>query len=342
MQLPNAVKKAAEKSEALQKQLQDGKPQEQKGQDGTTPQDDGTPQDQNRDTSPPQVDQSTPDKTDTPKTDDPESLSQEEESFKQKYLTLQGKFNAQVPSLQQEVRNLQQSVSTLQSENAQLKESIEQKSQDPVGEKNMSDLDPEVFKEYGEDFGALVETIQSVQKENTNLKAKLNELSGDVNQSKVSAYDAYIVQVKAELAKLTDVSFDVLNSDQEFLNFLRQFPENEFEARFTKLHRAEAARDINSTMAIFKEYLGMQKTKQPEPKKDPEPQDVPNLQPAPNNTGTDLSPPTPQQNQKVWNRQEIAQFYKDKTNGVYRGREEEAAALEQDIFLAQQQGRIAA
>lgn len=50
-------------------------------------------------------------------------------------------------------------------------------------------------------------------------------------------------------------------------------------------------------------------------------------------------PPNPTQ-VKIWTRAEIAQFYREMREGVYRGKEAEAAALEKDIFAAQREGRV--
>jgi hypothetical protein len=44
---------------------------------------------------------------------------------------------------------------------------------------------------------------------------------------------------------------------------------------------------------------------------------------------------------KQWSRPEIAQFFADKMNGRYKGREAESRSLESDIFLAQREGRVA-
>lgn len=43
---------------------------------------------------------------------------------------------------------------------------------------------------------------------------------------------------------------------------------------------------------------------------------------------------------RTWSNSDIAKFYSDKRAGVYRGKEQEAAALEQDIYAAQREGRI--
>ncbi|WP_300456639.1 hypothetical protein [Desulfobacula sp.] len=324
MTLPDAVRKAAERSEAIQKQLREGKPQDQPG----TPPLDGDPQPGQRDTLPEQVVQQTQKPVDTP----------EPEHYKDKYLTLKGKFDAEVPRLHQEIRNLQSSVSELQTKNAQLTEAgNNQNVKDPTVDEG-DPLNPDDFTQYGDDFGKLINTIQTLQAQNKELTEQISQISGDVSKDRETdaktKYENYLSQVKQAITQKGE-SFDALNTDQNFLNFLRQFPEHEFESRHAKLQRAEANRDLQATIEIFDEYLGSQsKEKPPDTPK-------PNIQPAPNNTGTDLNPPT-QQSARTWTRKQIAQFYTDKAAGKFRGRDDEAKALEADIFLAPTQGRIVA
>ncbi len=321
MELPSAVKRAADRSEAIQKQLKEGKPKDQ----GTTPVN-GTPASSD----------TLPDKTvvqQTPAPDTPQQQKGDEETYKQRYFTLKGKFDAQVPRLQQDLRDLQHTVSDLQNKNTQLSEAANnQNNKDPV---DVEALDPEAFASYGEEFETLVKTIQTLQTQNKSLADQVTRLSGDVTQDRETkakkAYEGYINEVRQKVEAM-NVNFDVLNNDPAFLNYLRQYPENEFEPRLAKLRRAEAAHDLIATIAIFKEYLG---------KSTPSNTPKPNVQPAPGNPGTDLNPPIPAQSTKIWTRAEISNFYKDKSNGKYAGREDEAKALEMDIFQAPRQGRIA-
>ena len=131
MELPAAVKAGAERAEALQKQLADRKPRD--NQKGTTPRPeaqtaDGTPED-GRDTS--QVadvaQKQTQQTVDSPRlnSDQPQAdpvKDGDEGAWKQRYLTLKGKFDAQVPKMNHEIRNLQDTVSVLEQENGQLKQ----------------------------------------------------------------------------------------------------------------------------------------------------------------------------------------------------------------------------
>lgn len=44
---------------------------------------------------------------------------------------------------------------------------------------------------------------------------------------------------------------------------------------------------------------------------------------------------------RQWTREQIAKFYSDKRNGLFKGKEDEATAMERDIFAAQREGRVA-
>ena len=50
--------------------------------------------------------------------------------------------------------------------------------------------------------------------------------------------------------------------------------------------------------------------------------------------------PPSQAQKKQWTRQDITTFFKDKMDGKYKGKEEEARSIESDIFLAQREGRV--
>jgi hypothetical protein len=61
---------------------------------------------------------------------------------------------------------------------------------------------------------------------------------------------------------------------------------------------------------------------------------------APGRASSGTTPPA-QAQKKQWTRSEIADFFREKQAGRYKGREAEARALESDIFLAQREGRVA-
>ena len=323
MSLPTAVKKAGDRADALQEGLNKEKPQENK--EGTTPVD-GTPAIDNRDTS---LDSQTPE-VKTPET--PPSKDNDAD-FQQKYQTLKGKFDAEMPRMHQDLRDLKQTVSDLQFKNSELMSAAN--NQTPK-ESTVEGLDPKDFAEYGEEFEGLVKTIQTLQNQNAELKGQVEQVSGNVKQQADNDYTVYMDQIKKTLSTELKVDFDQLNNDPAFLNFLRQYPANGQESRHAQLQRAEASRNLPATIDIFKEYLG-----NINPAKQPDPVIQPNIQPTSQPPGTDVNPPA-QQSTTMWNRAEISAFYQDVSSGKFKGREDEQKAYEQDIYLAQKQGRIVA
>jgi len=315
MNLPSAVKKAGERADSLQKNL--GKPKE-----GTTPIN-GTPVDTSPDSQKPDV-----------KTPDNPQSNDKTVDYQQKYQSLKGKFDIENPRMHQEIRELQRTVSDLHTKNSELMEAANNPKQK---ESEVAGLDPKDFAEYGEEFESLVKTIQNLQTKNAELQGQVEKVSGDAQQQSQNDYAVYMDQVKNVVSTELNSNFDQLNNDPAFLNFLRQFPENGQESRHVMLQRAEAGKNLKATIDIFKEYLG--NISQAKPNPDPQPQ--PNVQPPANNTGTDIKPPTLQSTQ-TWSRAEISAFYNDLNNGKFKGRDDEAKAYEQDIYLAQTQGRIVA
>ena len=333
MKLPKAVTDAAKASEDLQQQLIDGKPQE--GQPGTP---DGTPTAADRDT----LQDGVVNLQQQP--DTPEIQPEPEETWKQRYLSLQGKYNAQVnfdvPVLQTENRNLRTAVQDLQAENNQLKAGSQQNQQESQQDGNQKPLDPSEYEAYGPEFSNLIETINTLEARNKDLSAKVQDLSGDVIQSKEDSqsqrYNQYMTDLKTKITGFGS-DFDALNSDAAFLNFLRQYPQNGRESRHDALRRAEKNLDLSATLGIFKEYLS---NPTPPAQNSPNPTPTPNIQPPADNPGSDTNPPVGPQG-KIWTRAEISGFYQDKIAGKYKGKEEEAARMEADIHIAPTQGRVA-
>lgn len=326
MSLPKAVQDAAKRSEELVKQLREGKPQDQ--DQGTTSQEqpNETPQDPDRDTLP------TPE--DKQQTQAQQKAKEDEETYKQRYLTLKGKFDAQVPRLQQDNQRLNAIVADLQTQVKQLQDTASANTQNNNGD-DRSTIDADAFEEYGPEFSSLAKTVQILQQENTRLKEQVQDLSGDFQLQRQNdseqARQNYMGQVVSHVSQLGQ-DFNVLNSDKKFLNWLRQFPDDEDESRHSKLLRAEEEMDLEATKKIFDEYLG-------KPQKSDKPKQQPNIQPDLRTTGTDSSPPKTN-DKKIWTRAEISGFYAKKMKGFFRGKDEEAHAIEADIHAASGEGRI--
>lgn len=332
MSLPKAVRDAAERAEKLSQQLNEGKPRN--PDDGTTLASEGdkTPPGQDRDTLPKTEDKPMdrkPEDSQTPPGKDDEA------TYKQRYLTLKGKFDAQVPRLQQDVKSLNMTVTRLQEENTRLKVTVESKTTDPSGGSDQT-IDVDAFNDYGDEFSTLARTVKRLQEENATLRSSVQNISGDFQLQKQSdskaKSSAYMEKVVSHVASLGQ-EFDQLNTDRDFLNWLRQVAPGDVEPRLTKLRRAQDNMDLESTTLIFNDYMGTLNKKPSHEVKQP------NIQPTPQVTGSDVAPPT-SPNTRMWTRSQIKQFYSDKMRGLFKGREQDAEDIEADIHAASNEGRI--
>ncbi|HEX9972305.1 MAG TPA: hypothetical protein VGD14_09560 [bacterium] len=311
--IPVAVQRAGELADTLHAQLS-----------GTKPED--TPKPEPKDTLPPNNVADTPPEQSPAETDTSD--------YKAKYLTIQGKYNAEVPKLTMEIRSLKALVNSLEDQNLKLT-SKDQSSGGDV-------LNKEKFEQYGEEFGSLVDEIQQLKKQNADLVTQINSIQSTSENYGVVSFDTYMKGVIDAVAKL-GANFDSLNNDPVFIGWLKQVPVGEYESRIAKLRRAENSMDLPTTVEIFRTYLGQAHSIEQNIQDNVNQQaaNPPNVQPPHNLTGSDINP-KPAGNQKVWSRSEITKFYADQTAGAYRGRETEAATIENDIFLAQVEGRIRA
>ena len=321
MKLPDAVLKAAQRSSEIAQSLQNGK---------TPSQDDGitapaAPQGQAQDTLPPKKPEDTQPPVD----------------YEAKYLTLKGKYDAEVPRLNQTIRTLQDSQAQLVHEIETLKRTTPETKNEPAT--GIDSVDFVKLGEYGEDFGKLGAVIEDLnrklsdtQRELSATKAQLGNVSETQQVTEQQARTQYMSSVRAGVARLGG-DFDTLNTDPGFLNFLRQYPEGENQSRLAMLNQYEIYLNLDGALGFFKEYLSSKSHVQREPAANK----LPNVQPTSLPPGTDVNLGIPTST-KTWTRKEISQFYIDKSKGKYKGREEECRKLELDIFQAPTQGRVTA
>jgi len=312
--IPVAVQRAGELSDTLQKELTDPKPKD-------------IPQTEPKDTLPPNfpgdLPSSPPTETDT-------------SDYKAKYLSLQGKYNAEVPKLTMEIRNLKSQVVSLEEQVSTLLINKNQNAE--KGEV----LNKEQFEQYGKEFGSLVDEIQQLKKQNADFSAQIDSLQSAPKGT--NNHEAYMNGVIDAIARL-GANFDIMNIDPVFIGWLKQVPPGDYEDRHAKLKRAEAAMDLPATVEIFKTYLGQiqppaQDSGGPTLGKKPA-ANIPNIQPPHTLTGSDVNP-NASGDKKVWSRAEILKFHTDQTAGVYRGREAEVAEIDAKIFAAAREGRVSA
>lgn len=269
-------------------------------------------------------------------------------TYAQRWRSLQGVYNATKRDLDtaaQRIANLEQLVSSMQT--AKVDSSI------PTPARHVTDKDQ---SEYGAD---MIEFARRVTREEVAPLAQA--VRGLLDQIKQLQGVVPVVQrVEATQAQTAEESFynkldarvsdwRVVNNDVRFHDWLLATDPVTGIVRQVALEDAHARLDVDRVVNIFaagKQAIGVATPAAPTAADPAAAQRASNVsklerQVAPGRASAGSVPPAPKA-AKTWTRAEISKFYADRQRGVYKGREAESAALEQDIFKAQAEGRIVA
>lgn len=289
-----------------------------------------------------------------------------QEGYEQKYKVLQGKYNAEVPRLQNQVRELTERQRTHDSEmnlmrnllaslNAQRETAPAAPAQatPPARDKLVKD---EEVREFGADLIDVMRRV--VREENASLLPEIDRRVAPVAQ-RVDQVAQAAQQVGARVARSDQQSvlaqledkvpnWQELNEDAGFLEWLEQVDPYSGYKRGALLQQAYKAHDGPRVVAFFSGYLKEHAVVTPPA--NPTPPAAP-AQPAQGQKrldqlvapGTPKTVPTSTQDgsgKRVWSRAEIGEFYSSVQAGRFKGTAEQRKALEADIFAAQREGRI--
>lgn len=267
-----------------------------------------------------------------PKTDPAERHEDGLETWKARYKTLEGKYNAEVPRLSQEIRQLKDALRDYQAEltnRANAQADAAQRAERPE-DAIAGDINPDAYEEYGDEFKDLASKLQwaihqvkSLKGENEKLRDQVGGVYKNQNQQ---SYDAFLNQIRSE-----HPAFDQQDQDPEFLQWLDTMQIN--------LPAIAESRDVQKALSVYRAWsdlTGRYKESSTPP--------VTSAHPGNQNTVTkQVAPPrsrpaAPQSGPKVWSRKDIAAFYEDVKSGKYS--EQEALTIKHQIFDAQRKGLI--
>ena len=272
--------------------------------------------------------------------------NQEDETVGQRYKTLQGMYNAEVPRLHAErrelsdrVNQLEQLLSTMQQQPNKPEESIPEE----PAPKLVTDADVE---EYGES----IEVMRRVSKEETLAAQKKLEALEKQIESLQSNVIPRVEQVAASQVKTSEQAFwselsttvpdwRDMNDNQDFQNWLLEIDPLTGISRQTYLEYAQRNLDVGRVSNFFntwKENNGGVSNAQPNRKAQASTELERQVSP-----GKSKSTGKPQSNSgKTYSTDDIKSFFDDVRKGNYRNKEEERDRIERDIFAAQREGRI--
>lgn len=317
MSLPRAVQQQVEDADALVAQL-----------NGTQP--------VNPDTGEPIAPEPQPNPEPQPHNVSPEPDTKpavSEETWEQKYHTLKGKFDAEVPRLYAQVREMNGQLTALTSELAVAKAQPAQ----TVPASTPSLITEQDKEAFGPDLIDLIERATEAKMAGSRqleaqLTAEIAELKGKLGnvteRQVVSDKDRY------ESALTTAVpDWQALNVDQGFLNWLAEVDPVYGMPRQYALNNAYEALDAARTATIFSQY---KKSVAP-PAQSNNRADL-QRQVAPTRSRTSPAPTNPNVDKRIYNQQDIDAFYTEWRRGLID--EAEAVQIEKDIHAATVEGRI--
>lgn len=326
MSLPRQAQLQAEEAERLQAEIS-GEPAVEDGANQTpseAPDDSGQP-----------VAQPEPLVTQAPEATPEPPKADEEQTWHNRFKTLQGKYNAEVPRLTTELRDLKGQLNTAI---AKLDSFTEAKTAPPPA-KLVTDKDVEVF---GSDLIDVIDRkarevaqtafdsgMDVLKTENSKLREQLTGVTDRQASSDQRGYFSELAQAVPD--------WEAVNVDDGFLEWLAEVDTLSGQPRQDYLNRAFANLDTQRTVALFNAYK--QTTGTPVPAADAvDPKAQLQRQIAPGTSKAAAAAPS--SGTKLWTMNEIDQFYRSITQGAFRDNEPERVRIEAEIDQAVAEGRL--
>ena len=268
-----------------------------------------------------------------------------EENLTQKYRTLQGMYNAEVPRLHSQNKELSGRLQQME----QLLATI---SAQQSSARNMAQtqVDPLVTEKDVEEYGESLDVMRKVSREELiPVAQKLVQIERMLQQLQVNVVpqvhnlaqrQAMTVEQQfwSELASAVPNWKDI-NEDPEFQSWLLEFDPLSGISRQTILEDAQRSLDVRRVGSFFKSWLEItgqanvaQNTRRNVSASELERQVAPGK-------GRNTGNPTGT-NAKTYSPDDIKTFFNDVRQGKYKGREAERDRIERDIFAAQRENRI--
>jgi hypothetical protein len=268
--------------------------------------------------------------------------SKGQQTAEQRYRTLQGMYNADTGRLRAENQQLHNRLS-------QIEQLMATMAQAPAPQ-SMADQ-KFVTEQDIEEYGDSVDLMRRVTREETHAhQREIAELKDVIRRLQASVVPR-VEQVAQAQAHSTEQSFwstlnamvpdwrDV-NSDPGFHEWLLEVDPLSGLARQTFLDNAQRSFDVQRVAQFFNAWKGsagnqVAQTQRGASKSELERQVVPGK-------GRAGAAPTSSGQDKTYTPADIAKFYTDVRQGRFKGKDDERARLERDIFAAQREGRIVA
>jgi hypothetical protein len=267
-----------------------------------------------------------------------------EEVVLQKYKTLQGMYNAEVPRLHQQNREMQQRVQQMEQLLATL--SAQQSSsnnQQPIEDKLVTEKDVE---EYGESLDVMRkvsrEELLPVAQRIAQMEQMLRQIQTSVvpqvqniaQRQHMGVEQQFWADLAVEIPNFRDI-----NGNDDFQSWLLEADPLTGITRQTYLDDAQRSLDARRVANFFRAWLEITGQANVAQSTGRAASSELEMQVAPGRSRGSGSPANANK-AKVYSPQDIQKFFDDVRSGKYKGREQERSRTERDIFAAQRENRI--
>jgi len=265
----------------------------------------------------------------------------EEETYEQRWRSLQGMYNAEVPRLHADRRELtnrvQQLEQLLASMTAKPSEQAETPAEKLITEQDIEDYGDSIDvmrRVFREEAGALkqenAQLRQMLQQMQANVVPKVQQLS---QRQAVSSEQAFWAELQTAVPDWQDI-----NTSREFQSWLLEVDPLTGVPRQTYLEDAQRNLDARRVVNFFTAWKGQagvpnaRSTRTAQSASELEKQ----VAPGRGRSGGNKTAGEP----KTYTQEDIKRFFTDVQKGKYKGKETERDRIERDIFAAQREGRI--
>jgi hypothetical protein len=272
----------------------------------------------------------------------PASVAPPGPDFKAQYESLRGKYDRETVELRAQINAMNTTIQQL----LQRQTPPAAPAPTPAPAENKFDLTKD-----REEYGELVDKAQAwaeakygpviaeLQKQIKQLGGQTQAVTQATAQERVhSALDAWQAR--------TGKNWRVQNDDDRFINWLNQTDPFSGQQRLVMMRTAYANGDSNRVVNFFDAFAKEMAATGQQPNQDMNNPGAPAPAVAHVSLETLAAPgrgasgnPPPPGAKRIWTPQDVTAFYSQRQRGYYRGREQEAAAIEQDLFAAQADGR---
>lgn len=271
------------------------------------------------------------------------------DTYAQRWRTLQGQYNAEVPRLRNANKEMQSRLAQLEQLLSSIQNTQPAASAAPQPTTNRFVTDDDVA-EYGESIDMMRkvtrEEVGSLQGKISQLEQVINNLTNSVSGTVIPQVQRVAQQQAASVEErfwhtLSQhvPNWQQINNDQDFQSWLLEVDPLTNTSRQTHLEIAQRDLDVNRVVAFFNTFTAASGKFAPQASAQPN-RSVSELEKQVSPGRSRGSSGAANQTSKSYTPDDIKAFFNDVRSGKFKGREAERDRTERDIFAAQREGRI--